>query len=163
MATRGVKPQARPKPSGRPWNAPFTDIARQAGLTAPTLYGGVDRIDYLLETSSGGVAFFDFDSDGFPDIFLAAHDTNRLYRNNRDATFTEVTEKAGLRRSGWASGAAVGDYDGDGHDDLLVTYYGQNALYRNNGSGAFADVTATAGLLTKETRWNSGATFLIRP
>ena len=73
--------------------------------------------------------------------------TNRLYKNNRDGTFTDVTEKAGLHRTGWASAVAVGDYNNDGFDDLFVTYWGQNVLYRNNGDGTFTDVTEKAGLL----------------
>ena len=70
-----------------------------------------------------------------------AKPTNRLYRNNRNGTFTEVTDKAGLRRSGWASSVCVGDYDNDGYDDLFITYWGQNVLYRNNGNGTFTDLT----------------------
>ena len=73
---------------------------------------------------------------------------NRLYKNNRDGTFTDVTEKAGLARTGWAYGVTVGDYDNDGFDDLFITYWGQNVLYRNNGDGTFTDVTKEAGLLT---------------
>src|SRR5206468_9667606 len=92
--------------------------------------------------------------EGAPDA------TNRLYRNNRDGTFTDVTEKAGLRRSGWASAVAIGDYNNDGFDDLFVTYFGQNVLYRNNGDGTFTDVTKEAGLLHEGVRWGSGCTFL---
>ena len=86
--------------------------------------------------------------------------TNRLYRNNRDGTFTDVTEKAGLHRTGWASAVTVGDYNNDGFDDLFVTYWGQNVLYRNNGDGTFRDVTKEAGLLHAATRWGSGCAFL---
>ena len=86
--------------------------------------------------------------------------TNRLYKNNRDGTFTDVTEKAGLTKTGWASAVAVGDFDNDGFDDMLVTYYGQNVLYKNNGNGTFSDVTAKAGLLHDVTRWGSGCTFV---
>ena len=93
-----------------------------------------------------GVAFIDYDNDGWLDIFVlsgtpvenppaGAH--NRLYKNNRNGTFTDVTEQAGLKRSGWASSVSVGDYDNDGFDDLFVTYWGQNVLYRNNGDGTF--------------------------
>ncbi len=86
--------------------------------------------------------------------------TNRLYRNNRDGTFTDVTEKAGLHKLGWASAVCVGDYNNDGFDDLFVTFWGQNVLYRNNGDGTFTDVTEKAGLLHPSIRWCSGCSFL---
>jgi enediyne biosynthesis protein E4 len=168
MASRSVKPMPRGKPSGLPFHARFTDIAREAGLRQPVIYGGVDRKTYILETVGCGAAFIDYDNDGWLDIFLpsgtrlegAANATNRLYRNNRDGTFTDVTEKAGLHRTGWASGVAVGDYNNDGFDDLFLSGWGQNALYRNNGNGTFTDVTAEAGLLHEKTRWGSGCTFI---
>ncbi len=81
--------------------------------------------------------------------------TNRLYKNNRDGTFTDVTKEAGLLHSGWASGVCVGDYNNSGHEDLFIPYWGQNVLYRNNGDGTFTDVTEQAGLLSEETRWGS--------
>jgi hypothetical protein len=169
VATRNVRPQPRGKPSGIPFDAHFTDIARQAGLTQPTVYGGVDRKDYILETIGCGCAFIDYDNDGWLDIFLLNGSrvdgapegtTNRLYRNNRDGTFTDVTERAGLVRSGWASGVAVGDYDNDGFEDLFVTYWGQNVLYKNKGDGTFTDVTGAAGLLDNGQRWGAGCTFV---
>ena len=90
--------------------------------------------------------------------------TNRLYHNNHDGTFTDVTDKAGLRRTGWGQGVAVGDYDNDGHLDLFVTYWGDNALYRNNGDGTFTDIAAKAGLTPRVKpaypTWYSGATFV---
>jgi hypothetical protein len=86
--------------------------------------------------------------------------TNRLYRNNRNGTFTDVTGKAGLKRAGWASALCIGDYDNDGFDDLFLTYWGQNVLYRNNGDGTFKDVTEKTGLSFKETRWGSGCSFI---
>src|SRR5258705_3000702 len=89
-----------------------------------------------------------------------ADSSNRLYKNNRNATFADVTEKAGLVRSGWASGATVGDYNNDGFEDLFLTYWGQNVLYRNNGDGTFTDVTKDAGLLNEKVRWGSGCTFV---
>ena len=101
------------------------------------------------------MAFLDYDNDGWLDLFVLngtrlegapPGTTNRLYKNNRDGTFTDVTEKAGLTRTGWASGVTVGDYDNDGFDDLFITYYGQNVLYHNNGDGTFTDVTEKAGL-----------------
>jgi len=169
VSTRGVKPMSRGKPSGLPWHASFVDIAEQAGLRAPVIYGGAIHKDYILETVGCGVAFIDYDNDGWLDIFIlsgtcidnppeGAH--NRLYKNNRDGTFTDVTDQAGLKRSGWASAVSVGDYDNDGFDDLFITYWGQNVLYHNNGNGTFTEVTAKAGLLQAGTPWGSGCTFV---
>jgi hypothetical protein len=149
----------------------FVDAAQSAGLTSPTIYGGVERKRYIIETNGCGVAFFDYDGDGWMDVLLlngtrlegfprGGAPTIRLYRNKRDGTFEDVTDRAGLRREGWASAISVGDYDNDGHEDFFVTYWGQNVLYRNNGDGTFADVTRKAGLATMGTRWGSGCTFL---
>ncbi|MBI1898753.1 MAG: CRTAC1 family protein [Acidobacteria bacterium] len=169
VASRGVKPQPRGKPSGLPFHAKFTDIAAQAGLRHPVIYGGVDRKTYIIETTGCGCAFFDYDNDGWLDILLLSGTridgnpegaTNRLYKNNRDGTFTDVTEKAGLARTGWASAVTVGDYNNDGYEDLFITYWGQNVLYRNNRDGTFADVTRQAGLLSQRTRWGTGCTWL---
>ncbi len=169
IATRSVQPQPRGKLSGLPFDSKLTDIAEQAGLRAPVIYGGVERKTYILETVGCGAAFIDYDNDGWLDIFLLSGTrldgdpegaTNRLYKNNRDGTFTDVTEKAGLRRTGWACAVTVGDYNNDGHEDLYITYWGQNVLYRNNGDGTFTDVTKQAGLLDKRTRWGAGCTFL---
>ena len=170
VSTRNVKPLPRGKPSGLPFLAQFTDVAAQAGLTFPVIYGGLKQKNYIVETVGCGVAFLDFDNDGWLDIFVLCGKrmdeqvpgaTNHLYKNNRDGTFTDVTEKAGLIRSGWASGVTVGDYNNDGFEDIFITYYGQNVLYRNNGDGTFTDVTKDAGLLYEgNTRWGSGCTFL---
>jgi enediyne biosynthesis protein E4 len=169
VASRGVKPTPRGKPSGVPFQARFTDIASQAGLIHPTIYGPVDHKDYIIETVGCGCAFIDYDNDGWLDIFVLTGTrisgepqgtSNRLYKNNRDSTFTDVTEKAGLHRSGWASAVCVGDYNNDGFEDLFVTYWGQNALYRNNGDGTFTDVAKQAGLQGPPDRWNSGCTFV---
>ncbi len=169
ISSRGVKAMPRGKPSGLPFHARFTDIAQQAGLREPLVYGNPNRKDYILETVGCGCAFIDFDNDGWLDIFLLngttlegapAGATNRLYKNNRDGTFTDVTEKAGLHRTGWASAVTIGDYNNDGLDDLFITYWGQNVLYRNNGDGTFTDVTEKAGLHHKGVRWGSGCCFL---
>ena len=168
VASRSVTPAPRGKPSGLPFHAHFTDIAEKAGLRAPIIYGPEDHKDYILETVGCGAAFIDYDNDGWMDIFLlsgtrlsgAEGATNRLYKNNRDGTFTDVTEKAGLRRTGWAFGVATGDYNNDGNEDLFVTYWGQNVLYRNNGDGTFTDVTEKSGLLHPKPRWGSGCTFV---
>ena len=169
VTSRTVKPQPKAAPSGRPFDAHFTDVARQAGLVSPTIYGGVDHNNYILESTGCGCAFFDYDNDGWMDIFVLCGTriesspegtTNRLYKNNRDGTFTDVTEKAGLHEAGWASGVCVGDYNNDGFEDLFCTYFGQNKLYRNNGDGTFADVTKQAGLLNDGSRWGAGCTFV---
>jgi hypothetical protein len=169
IATRGVRPQPRGKPSGLPFHAKFTDIADGAGLHLPTTYGDLVKDAYILETVGCGAAFLDYDNDGWLDIFLLCgtraqgapkEASNRLYKNNRDGTFTDVTAKAGLLRQGWASSVSVGDYNNDGYEDLFITYWGQNALYRNNGDGTFTDVTSEAGLLQAGQRWGSGCSFV---
>jgi hypothetical protein len=167
VAPRNVKPQARPAFSGRPFTH-FEDIARQAGLTQPVICGDPDNTQYILEAIGCGCAFFDYDNDGWMDLFILSGTrltgappgaSNRLYKNNRDGTFTDVTEKAGLRDIGWAGGVCIGDYNNDGFEDIFCTYYGQNKLFRNNGDGTFTDVTKQAGLLSKEIRWGAGCTF----
>ena len=171
MASRGVRPAPRPKLSGKPFPVTFTDVAARAGFNEPVIYGEEYVKKYIVEANGCGIAFFDYDHDGWLDIFIVSgtrlagsaagpEPTNRLYRNNRDGTFTDVTEKAGLRRSGWGYGVCVGDYDNDGHDDLFLTYYGQNVLYHNNGDGTFTDVTEKVGLAQAGTRYSTGCTFV---
>jgi hypothetical protein len=169
VAPRSVKPEAKPAPSGRPFDAHFTDVAREAGLLAPIIYGNPDVTDYILEAVGCGCAFIDHDNDGWMDILLLSGTkldgappgaTNRLYKNNRDGTFSDVTDKVGLRDVGWASAVCVGDYNNDGFEDLFITYFGQNKLYRNNGDGSFTDVTKQAGLLSDVPRWGAGCTFV---
>jgi enediyne biosynthesis protein E4 len=149
----------------------FLNVARESGLSAKTTYGGEHKNKYLLETTGCGVAFYDYDNDGWLDIFLVngsrlegfpagSEPTSHLFRNNRDGTFTDVTAKAGLTHSGWGQGVCVGDYDNDGWDDLFVTYFGQNVLYHNNGDGTFTDVSQKAGVAGKGTRWNTGCAFV---
>ncbi len=157
--------------AGMPLNISFIDVARESGLNAKTIYGDLHRNRYLLETTGCGVAFYDYDHDDWLDIFLVNGyridgfpqgdaPISHLFKNNRDGTFTDVTAKAGVGRSGWGQACCIGDYNNDGWDDLFVSYYGQNVLYRNNGNGTFSDVTAKAGLLQSKTRWNSGCAFL---
>ncbi len=169
VSSRGVKAQPRGKPSGRPFPARFTDVGAQAGLSQPVVYGGIDSKAYIIEVVGCGIAFIDYDNDGWLDLFVLSGTrlegappgaTNRLYKNNRDGTFTDVTEKAGVGRAGWASAITVGDYDNDGFDDLFVTYYGHNVLYHNNGDGTFTDVTASAGLAAATVRYGSGCTWV---
>jgi hypothetical protein len=171
MASRGVRPAPRPKPSGKPFPVTFTDVAPRAGLTTPLVYGDEYSKKYIVEANGGGIAFFDYDQDGWLDIFLlngtkyegfpaGSEPTNHLYHNNRDGTFTDVTDKAGLRHTGWGYGVCIGDYDDDGHDDLFLTYYGKNVLYHNNGDGTFTDVTAQTGLEAARPRYGAGCTFV---
>ncbi len=149
----------------------FVDVARESGLNTQTIFGGEHKNKYLLETTGCGVAFYDYDNDGWLDIFLVngsrlegfpagSEPTSHLFKNNRDGTFTDVTEKAGLVHHGWGQGVCVGDYDNDGFDDLFVTYFGKNVLYHNNGNGTFTDVTDKAGVGGNGKRWNSGCAFV---
>lgn len=115
-----------------------------------------------------GVALFDYDNDGWLDIFLVNGSTvegarkprSFLFRNNRDGTFADVTSKAGLTHSGWGQACCVGDFDNDGWDDLFVSYWGRNVLYRNNGDGTFTDISAKAGVAGAANRWGAGCCFL---
>jgi hypothetical protein len=150
----------------------FVDVAREAGLTMPNVWGGVDSKSYIIEAKGSGIAFFDYDQDGWIDIYLTNGSrlnttwpegktpTTQLYHNNRDGTFTDVTAKSGLGRTGWQTGVCVGDYDNDGWDDLFCTFWGHNILFRNNGDGTFTDVTKRAGLWKDEVRWGSGCTWI---
>lgn len=169
MATRNVTPQKKGKPSGIPFLAQFVDIGPQAGLHHVTIYGPSDHKDYILETVGCGCAFIDYDNDGWMDLLVLSGSrvigtpegtSNRLYKNNRDGTFTDVTEMAGLLRTMWASAVTVGDYNNDGYDDLFITAYGHNTLYRNNGDGTFTDVTREAGLQDAVIRWGAGCSFV---
>ena len=155
--------------------AKFTDATQTSALRFQHRNSATTN-KYLIEAMAGGVAVFDYDNDGWLDVFFTngakldapqadreAPDKsspefwNRLFRNNRDGTFTDVTEKAGLRGRGYGMGVATGDYDNDGDTDLLVTNYGEAILYRNNGDGTFADVTAQAKLKTEG--WMTSAGF----
>ena len=150
----------------------FTDVAAEAGLAGATnVSGNANEKRYLLEEMGGGVAFFDYDHDGWLDIFLVngtrfegfppgKESTSYLFHNNRDGTFTDVTRGAGLTHSGWGQGCCVGDYNNDGFDDLFVSYWGKNVLYRNNGDGAFRDVSEEAGVASGGKRWGAACCFL---
>src|SRR3984893_14699982 len=149
----------------------FTDQAREAGLTMMNVFGGENTKKYIIETTGTGVAIFDYDNDGWPDIFIVngtklegfpagKGQTNHLHLNNNVGTFTDVTEKAGLARTGWGQGVCVGDYDNDGWDDLHVTYYGKNILYHNNGNGTFTDVSDKAGVTGSGKAWGTGCAFV---
>ncbi|HYK87584.1 MAG TPA: VCBS repeat-containing protein [Acidobacteriota bacterium] len=165
-------PRVRAARADEPSRVSFVDIAKQAGLNAPNVWGGIKKKKYIVEAKGSGVAFFDYDNDGWPDIYttngVRFEETyteqnapiQHLYKNNRDGTFTDVTRKAGLVRTGWGTGVSVGDYDNDGWDDLFCTYWGHNILWHNNGDGTFTDVTKKAGLWEDRVRWGTGNTFL---
>ena len=171
LATVSSQPRATRIAAGQEFPVSFTNVASVVGILEPTIYGDIDRKRYIIETNGCGVAFVDYDNDGWVDLFMLSgtrltgmpagrEPTNRLYRNKGNGTFADVTDKAGLRRSGWASSVCVGDYNNDNYEDLFITYWGKNVLYRNNGDGSFSDVTQKAGLLTDATRWGSGCTFI---
>ena len=161
---------------GAPLDVSFRNVAREAGLRAKNVYGSEKRNRYLLETTGCGAAFFDYDDDGWLDIFLVngsrfeanwtAGDApvSRLYKNNRDGTFTDVTREAGIARAGWGCGCCVGDFDNDGLDDLFVSYWGDCSLWKNLGNGKFVDVAQKAGVTTRTKsglkRHNTGCAFL---
>ncbi len=146
----GSAPTGKSAPGTR-----FRDITQSAGIRFVHNTGAFGK-KYLPETMGPGVAFIDYDGDGWQDIFLVngmdwpghlrQHSTPKLYHNNHDGTFTDVTVRAGLAVELYGLGVAVGDYDNDGHDDLFVTALGQSHLFHNNGDGTFTDVTRSAGL-----------------
>src|SRR5207253_1834492 len=150
--------QASATPKTADLGVSFINVARESGLNAKTIYGGEHKNKYLLETTGCGVAFYDYDNDGWLDIFLVngtrlegfpkgQEPTSHLFKNNRDGTFTDVTLKAGIAHSGWGQGVCIGDYDNDGFEDLFVSYFGKNVLYHNNGDGTFTDVSEPSGIL----------------
>ena len=146
----------------------FVDVTVQAGVEFHHVHGGSGQ-KYFVETMGAGCAFFDCDSDGDLDLYAVngaplpefvgnETPTNRLYRNNGDGTFTDVTKRAAVGDTGYGTGCATGDYDNDGDLDLYVTNYGPNLLYRNNGDGTFTDVTEHAAV--GDSHWGSGCSFL---
>ncbi len=161
---------------GLPLGVEFVSVGRAAGLNAKTVFGAERKNKFLLETTGCGVAFIDYDNDGWLDLFFVngtrfeavyapgKAPVSRLYKNNRDGTFTDVTIAAGVAKTGWGQGVCAGDYNNDGHEDLFVTYWGDCSLWRNNGNGTFTDVAQKAGVTTrtqtKLTRWNTGCAFL---
>ena len=146
----------------------FEDVAAEAGLDFQHFSGSPEK-QYILESMSGGVAWIDFDRDGWMDLYLVNGGrwedlvqgkrtvSNALYHNDGDGTFTNVTEKAGVGNRHWGMGVAAGDYDNDGWVDLFVCNYGPNTLYRNNGDGTFKDMTGTAGV--GDGRWGVSASW----
>jgi tetratricopeptide (TPR) repeat protein len=158
---------APPRPVERSSAIRFEDVAQAAGVQFQYDSGATSR-HYLADTMGGGVGLIDFDDDGWLDIYLVngcpvpwnlrdQPRPNRLYRNQGDGTFRDVTDAAGVAGRGYGMGCAVGDYDGDGYDDLFVTGLDQTILYRNRGDGTFEDVTARAGVASD--RWTTAAGF----
>ena len=146
----------------------FTDVARQAGVAFHHT-NGASADKHLVETMGSGAVFFDYDGDGWIDIFLVDGGSiadvavdrkarHRLYHNRGNGTFEDVTDRSGIQHRAYGMGACAGDYDGDGRPDLYITGYGGNALYHNNGNGTFTDVTAAAHVGGTE-RWGAGCAF----
>src|SRR6476469_5766819 len=169
MASRGIKAAPRPKPSGLPFHSRLTDVAAAAGLKELSISGHPTRADYVIEAMGCGAAFFDYDNDGWLDVLVLSSSrsgdpppsaSNRLYKNNRDGTFRDVTAKAGLFHTGYCYGVTVGDYTTDGFEDLLLTGWEPKVLYRNTGDGTFTDVTKDAGLWNDSPRFGSGCSFV---
>jgi hypothetical protein len=150
-------------------NAPlFVDVTRAAGIDFRLTCGSKEKL-YIVETMCGGAAAFDYDNDGWMDILLVDGSTladyregkchpPRLYHNNHDGTFTDVSAKSGLNFCGWGYGVAIGDFDNDGWEDVYITGFKGSALYRNNHDGTFTDVTAKAGVANAD-RWGTSAAF----
>jgi len=145
----------------------YIDVTKEAGIIWTHIDGRSGQ-KYCMEMLGSGAAFFDYDADGDPDLYLVNGaplpgditeeiPTNRLYENNGDGTFTDVTQKAGVGDTGYGHGCAVGDYDNDGNLDIYVTNYGSNRLYKNNGDATFTDVTEKAGVA--EPRWSTSCAF----
>jgi hypothetical protein len=167
-----LKPGESAPPAQEKIDVVFHDVAKDAGLIHAHVWGGKESQDYLIEIKGSGLGFYDFDNDGWLDVYMPngvrfgesytpqTAPIPRLYKNNRDGTFTDVTARAGVGRTGWGTGVCIGDFDNDGWDDLFCTYWGHNILYHNNGDGTFSDVTRQAGLYEDRLRWGTGATFL---
>jgi hypothetical protein len=151
--------------------ADFQDVAQKAGLNFEIVSGNKETKKYIIETTGTGIAIFDYDNDGWPDIFIVngttleqkpnePGPTNHLFHNNHDGAFTDVTERADVRSNGWGQGVCAGDYDNDGFDDLYVTYYGKNRLYHNQGNGTFKEVAEAAGVAGTGKDWGTGCAFV---
>jgi len=175
QAIPSASQRATLRPIGSALGYSIQDVAGDARLDFLQVCGGDKSKKYILETTGSGVAYFDYDNDGWLDIFLVNGSTfpgidseprpigdrsNRLFHNNRDGTFTDVTAKSGLTHAGWGQGVCVGDYDNDGFDDLFVTYWGEDVLYHNNGDGTFTEVGRKAGVAGDAARWSTGCAFV---
>ena len=146
----------------------FLEVSAQAGIRFSLTSGGPEKRFIIEAKGGGGIAWIDYNNDGYPDLFLVNGSTfehwkrgdsprSRLYRNNGNGTFADVSAASGLDHTGWGMGVCVGDYNNDGYDDLYVTYYGGNVLYRNNGNGTFTNVTDQAGV--RGHGWGMGCAF----
>ena len=140
----------------------FYNVAAQAGLTRTFPNGGTLSKKYIIETTGSGAAFIDYNQDGLLDVFVLSGKggSNRLYRNDGNGRFTDVTQETGLTSDGWSQGVCAGDFDNDGYTDLLVTSWGGLALYRNIGGKRFENVTRQAHLSQNRVRYNTGCAFL---
>jgi hypothetical protein len=173
MALSGTAQTTAPntqKSSTKPVTTPplFVDVTQAAGIDFRLTCGSKEKL-YIVETQCGGAAAFDFDNDGWIDILLVDGSTladyragkchpPRLYHNNHDGTFTDVSAKSGLNFCGWGYGVAIGDFDNDGWEDVYITGFHGSALYRNNHDGTFTDVTKKAGVANAD-RWGTSASF----
>ena len=175
LAQKAVQKASEPYPAGTAHTPPawFEDVAPQANIKVINVNGGVTSKRYILEATGSGVAIFDYDNDGYADIFLVngaylqpqnakngPPPTSHLFHNNHDGTFTDVTANSGLADTGWGQGACVGDYDNDGLPDLYVTSYGKNRLYHNEGRGRFHEVAEQAGVAGTGKEWGTGCAFV---
>jgi enediyne biosynthesis protein E4 len=168
-----IVPLFRHGDRGQPVLAPgpwFIDVGRRAGLPAFRDTCGSLAKDYLVETVGSGVALFDYNHDGLLDVLLVngssfevldnpklPRASSRLFRNNGDGTFTDVTRQSGLINEGWGMGVAVADYDNDGHPDVFMTNFGKNALFHNRGDGTFVNVAHEAGV--EGGNWSTGCAW----
>ena len=160
LTAQSTSPRANPRPV-------FADVTAKAGITF-VHKSGASPEKYMVETFGSGVAWIDYDNDGFPDLYFvngAPGAPNALYHNNKNGTFTDVTDRAGVAANSGAeakaykTGVAVGDYDNDGFLDLYVTAFGPNILFHNNGDGTFTDVTAKAGVAGGPNEWSTSTGF----
>src|ERR1700678_651518 len=170
VATGGTAVPANPLPAGmKPPTVRFEDVAAEAGLTGRNVSGAEQGQQYIVETTGTGVAIFDYDNDGLPDIFQVQADrlhnegpplTPHLYHNLGGLRFEDVTAKAGIGHLGWGQGVCAGDADNDGHVDLFLTQWGHNVFLHNLGNGTFRDQTKERGFDRPESRWSTGCAFV---
>jgi hypothetical protein len=170
MISSGAAAMPKAKASGRPWPVSFVDAAAEAGLRFSYTYGDPLKKQFVIEANGSGAGMLDYDGDGRMDLFLvdgsrlknppaAPVPSNRLYRNLGGGRFEDVTDKAGVGRSGWGNGICGGDVDNDGRPDVYVTYYGKNSLYVNGGTG-FTDAAEKAGVAGNGSDWSTGCSFI---